>query len=143
MRRRHSLHQVVDVVAAPKPGQHSLLSLAVQHLRLGTCSLGHAPKSSSPDGWPGCQEPPRWERGCVPTALRTRARNVKITGPHIMHPGSARTQASIRTIPLPQAVLDALGAHLNAYPAEALVFTTVYGRRSGGRRSPPASGGRR
>ena len=35
-----------------------------------------------------------------------------------------KTQASIRTIPLPQVVVDAHGAHLNTWPAEALVFTT-------------------
>jgi integrase len=35
-----------------------------------------------------------------------------------------RTQASIRTIPLPQVILEALGVHLNAHPAEPLVFTT-------------------
>jgi integrase len=38
-----------------------------------------------------------------------------------------KTQASVRTIPLPQVVVDALGAHLNGHPAEALVFTTELG----------------
>jgi integrase len=52
-----------------------------------------------------------------------------------------KTQASIRTIPLPQVVLDALGAHLNTYPAEALVFTTELSAPI--RRSPRASGVRR
>src|SRR3954463_4712374 len=38
-----------------------------------------------------------------------------------------KTQASIRTIPLSQVVVDALGAHLNVWPAEALLFTTELG----------------
>lgn len=39
--------------------------------------------------------------------------------------GPPKTQASIRTIPLPQVVVDALAAHLAAFPAEAggLLFT--------------------
>jgi integrase len=41
-----------------------------------------------------------------------------------------KTSASARTVPLPQAVLDALAAHLAAYPAadDGLVFTNEYGR---------------
>ncbi|SDY50811.1 Site-specific recombinase XerD [Modestobacter sp. DSM 44400] len=35
-----------------------------------------------------------------------------------------KTQASVRTIPLPQVVIDALAAHLAEWPAEALLFTT-------------------
>jgi len=35
-----------------------------------------------------------------------------------------KTSASVRAVPLPQAVLDALAAHLGAYPADGLVFTS-------------------
>jgi integrase len=41
-----------------------------------------------------------------------------------------KTSASVRTVPLPQAVLGALAAHLAAYPApgDGLVFTNEHGR---------------
>ena len=39
-----------------------------------------------------------------------------------------KTSASVRAVPLPQAVLDALAAHLAAYPADGLVFTNEHGR---------------
>lgn len=39
-----------------------------------------------------------------------------------------KTSASVRTVPLPQAVLDALAAHLAAYPAAGLVFANEHGR---------------
>jgi integrase len=40
-----------------------------------------------------------------------------------------KTSASVRTVPLPQAVLDALAAHLAAYPpADGLVFSNEHGR---------------
>jgi integrase len=38
-----------------------------------------------------------------------------------------KTQASVRTIPLPQLVVDALAAHLAVWPADALLFTTEVG----------------
>jgi integrase len=41
--------------------------------------------------------------------------------------GPPKTFASVRTIPLPQVVLDALAAHLAAYPADGLVFTSSAG----------------
>jgi len=37
--------------------------------------------------------------------------------------GPPKTAASVRTVPLPQVVVDALAAHLAAYPADELVFT--------------------
>ncbi|MDP9220056.1 MAG: site-specific integrase, partial [Actinomycetota bacterium] len=41
-----------------------------------------------------------------------------------------KTQASVRVVPLPQVVVDALAAHLTAFPAgeDGLVFTSVEGR---------------
>jgi integrase len=39
-----------------------------------------------------------------------------------------KTSASVRAVPLPQAVLDALAVHLAAYPADGLVFTNEHGR---------------
>ncbi|MGY1823759.1 tyrosine-type recombinase/integrase [Geodermatophilus sp. SYSU D00079] len=46
--------------------------------------------------------------------------------PHLAPP---KTEASVRTIPLPQVVVDALAAHLAAYPAgpDGFVFTTAAG----------------
>lgn len=41
--------------------------------------------------------------------------------------GPPKTLASVRTIPLPATVLDALAAHLAEYPAADLVFTTEEG----------------
>jgi integrase len=41
--------------------------------------------------------------------------------------GPPKTAASVRTIPLPQVVLDVLAAHLAAYPADELVFTSSAG----------------
>jgi integrase len=41
--------------------------------------------------------------------------------------GPPKTAASVRTIPLPQAVLDALAVHLATFPADDLVFTTSTG----------------
>ncbi len=41
--------------------------------------------------------------------------------------GPPKTSASVRTIPLPAAVVDALAAHLAAYPADELMFTTEDG----------------
>ncbi len=38
-----------------------------------------------------------------------------------------KTQASVRVIPLPQVVIDALAAHLAAWPADEFVFTTELG----------------
>ncbi|SHF97976.1 tyrosine-type recombinase/integrase [Geodermatophilus nigrescens] len=38
-----------------------------------------------------------------------------------------KTQASVRVVPLPQVVLDALAAHLAEWPADELVFTTELG----------------
>jgi integrase len=38
-----------------------------------------------------------------------------------------KTQASVRSIPLPQVVVDALAAHLAVWPADALLFTTGVG----------------
>lgn len=35
-----------------------------------------------------------------------------------------KTQASVRVVPLPQVVVDALAAYLSAWPADELVFTT-------------------
>jgi integrase len=45
-----------------------------------------------------------------------------------------KTQASVRVVPLPQAVIDALAAHLAAWPTDDFVFTTELGtpiRRTG------------
>lgn len=44
--------------------------------------------------------------------------------------GPTKTAASVRTIPLPQAVLDALAAHLQAYPvgSSGLIFTRPSGQ---------------
>ena len=40
-----------------------------------------------------------------------------------------KTSASVRTVPLPQAVLDALAAHLAAHPPlDGLVFSNEHGR---------------
>jgi integrase len=41
--------------------------------------------------------------------------------------GPPKTAASVRTIPLPQAVLDALALHLGTFPADDLVFTSSAG----------------
>jgi integrase len=38
-----------------------------------------------------------------------------------------KTQASVRAVPLPQVVVDALAAHLAAWPTDELVFTTELG----------------
>jgi integrase len=38
-----------------------------------------------------------------------------------------KTQASVRVVPLPQVVVDALAAHLSAWPADELLFTTELG----------------
>lgn len=42
--------------------------------------------------------------------------------------GPPKTEASYRTIPLPQVVIDALAAHLAAFPAADMVFTDDKGR---------------
>jgi integrase len=41
--------------------------------------------------------------------------------------GPPKTAASVRTIPLPQAVLDALALHLRTFPADDLVLTSSTG----------------
>jgi integrase len=41
--------------------------------------------------------------------------------------GPPKTAASVRTIPLPQAVLDALAVHLATFPADGFVFTSSVG----------------
>jgi integrase len=38
-----------------------------------------------------------------------------------------KTAASVRVVPLPQVVVDALAAHLAAFPADGLIFTTATG----------------
>jgi integrase len=38
-----------------------------------------------------------------------------------------KTQASVRVVPLPQVVIDALAVHLATWPAEEFVFTTALG----------------
>jgi len=53
---------------------------------------------------------------------------VTVTG----HPafGPPKTAASVRTIPLPRVVVDALGAHLAAHPSgpDGLIFVDPFGR---------------
>ena len=46
-----------------------------------------------------------------------------------------KTSASVRAVPLPQAVLDALAAHLAAYPATVWCSPTSMAGRSAGLRS--------
>jgi hypothetical protein len=41
--------------------------------------------------------------------------------------GPPKTAVSVRTIPLPEAVLDALALHLGTFPADDLVFTSSTG----------------
>ena len=38
-----------------------------------------------------------------------------------------KTQASVRVVPLPQVVVDALAAHLAAWPADGFIFTSELG----------------
>ncbi|MDE0775551.1 MAG: tyrosine-type recombinase/integrase [Nocardioides sp.] len=49
----------------------------------------------------------------------------QVGGPPVL--GPPKTKASVRTIPLAPVVLDAMAAHLAAYPSEHLVFTTEAG----------------
>lgn len=67
-------------------------------------------------------------------------RTVKVDQQLVLLPGQPpqvappKTDASYRTIPLPQVVVDALAAHLAAFPTEGLLFTTPTGaaiRRTG------------
>jgi integrase len=41
--------------------------------------------------------------------------------------GPPKTAASVRVIPLPSVVVDALAAHLAAFPTEGLIFTNEHG----------------
>ncbi len=60
-------------------------------------------------------------------------RTLKVEQQLVLLPGAApvvsppKTDASHRTIPLPQVVVDALAAHLAAFPADGLLFTTGTG----------------
>ena len=56
--------------------------------------------------------------------------------------GPPKTKASVRTVPFPQVVVDALAAHLAAFPGpDGLVFTLGGSRSPGRSRSSLAAGG--
>jgi integrase len=61
-------------------------------------------------------------------------------GPYLAPP---KTQASVRVVPLPQVVVDAMAARLAHWPTDGFIFTTELATRSAPRRSPNASGARR
>ena len=102
---------------------------------------GPGPDRSDAGSLPGARHAGRRHRAAAGRGLRAHRRPDRLPAPPADRRPPARspcpagrptwpppkTQASVRTVPLPQVVVDALGAHLATWPADGFVFTTELG----------------